>query len=166
MKKILGLVLILLIIVGTWLFVREWNRTLPLAVGTGDIGGKSTGLASGDKRPAGQKVRSNLSRIAENPLRYENQRMKVTGRVRGAAKLASNRNIYTITDGKDRLLVIDDKAPPKEYWPRTVNGVVKVIGPPVGGLRYAYLVDVKKPARIDTPRWQDIKHYFTRSPNK
>ena len=166
MRKVLGLIAVLFTVVCAALFVRQWRSTTPPAVGTGDIAGQSADLPARDQRPLGQKVRSKLSRITENPTRFKNQRVTVTGRVRGAAKLASNRNIYTVTDGKNRLLVIDDKAPPREYWPRTVSGVVKVIGPPVGGLRHAYLVDVRKPARIDTPRWSEVKHYFSRSPNR
>lgn len=166
MRKIISLALVVLMIVGAVAFVRKWRSTTPLAFGTGDLKGKSTDRAARDNRPLGQKVRSKLRGITDNPARFQNKRVTVSGRVRGAAKLASNRNIYTISDGDDRLLVIDDKAPPREHWPRKVSGVVKVVGPPIGGLQYAYLVDVKNPAKFTAPQWSDIKHYFTKSPNQ
>jgi hypothetical protein len=151
---------------GGWVFFKAWRGTTPLAVGTGRIAGTSTDLAGRDQRGIGTKARSKLRGITDNPLRYKDKRVTVTGRVRGAGKLASNRNIYTLAEGNDRILVIDDKTRPKEYWPRTVSGVVKVVGPPVGGLNYAYIVDVKNPAKFTAPQWSEIKDYFTRSPNR
>jgi hypothetical protein len=165
MRKIISFILVACIVVGAVLFVGKWRTTTPWAVGTGDIAGKSRDLAARDKRPVTAKVKSKIGGITENPTRFQNQRVTVTGRVRGAGKLASNRNIYTLSDGDDRLLVIDDKARPKEYWARTVSGVVKVIGPPIGGLRYAYLVDVREPAKFVAPTWDDLKDYFSKSAN-
>lgn len=165
MKKILNVAMLVLMVFGAVLFVRGWRKTSPLGVGTGEISGKSLDPRARDERPLGQKVRSKLRDITDNPLRYKDQPMTVTGRVRGAGKLASNRNIYTISEGDDRLLVIDDKKPPTEYYRRTVKGIVKVIGPPVGGLQYAYLVDVKEGVKFNPPRWSEIKDYFSRSPN-
>jgi len=165
MRKIIGLIFVILMFVGAWGFFRAWRGTTPLGVGTGRIAGKETDLAGRDKRGLGAKTRSKLRGITDNPLRYKDQRVSVSGRVRGAGKLAANRNIYTLVDGNERILVIDDKPTPKEYWKQTVNGTVKVIGPPVGGLNYAYIVDVKNPAKFTAPRWQDIKDYFSRGPN-
>ncbi len=165
MKKIFNLALVFLMFVGMALFVRSWRKTSPQGMGTGDIAGKSSDLAARDQRPLGQKVRSKLREISDNPLRFKDQRMTIKGRVRGAGKLASNRNIYTITEGRDSLLVIDDKTPPKDYWTRTVSGVVKVVGPPVGGLQRAYLVDVKEGVKFNAPKWSELKDYFTRSAN-
>jgi hypothetical protein len=165
MRKITGLILGVLMVVGLVGFVRQWRYTTAPAYGTGDIAGNSADRAARDSRGIGTKMRERFRNITQNPLRYQDQRVTVTGRVRGATKLASNRNIYTLTQGDYRLLVIDDKAPPREYWPRTVNGTVKVIGPPVGGLQYAYVTDVREPAKFNAPRWQDIKHYFDQGPN-
>lgn len=165
MGKILKIVLVVLICIGAFFFVKRWRSTTPVSVGTGDIAGNSADLASRDNRSATDKAKSKLAGITDNPTRFENQRVTVTGRVRGAGKLASNRNVYTLANGNDRILVIDDKAPPKEYWARTVSGVVKVVGPPVGGLRYAYLVDVREPAKFNAPSWSELKNYFTKSAN-
>jgi hypothetical protein len=165
MRKLVSLAFLILMVIGAWAFLKSWRGVSPLGVGTGRIAGKSSDVADRDKRGLGEKARSSLTGITEDPLRYKDKRVSVTGRVRGPGKLASNRNIYTLAAGDDRLLVIDDKAPPKEYWPRTVTGVVKVVGPPIGGLQYAYIVDVKNPAKFNAPKWQDLKDYFTRSPN-
>jgi hypothetical protein len=166
MRKLVTVAFLVLMAVGAWAFVKSWRSTTPLAVGTGKIAGTSSDLAARDERGLGAKTRAKFSGITDDPLRYKDQKVTVTGRVRGAAKLASNRNIYTLAEGDDRILVIDDKPAPKEAWPRTVNGVVKVVGPPVGGLRYAYVVDVREPAKFKAPQWQDIKDYFTGSPNR
>jgi len=165
MRKIIPLIFLILIALGAWTFFKAWRGTTPMGAGTGRIAGKETDLAGRDSRGLGAKTRSKLRGITDDPLRYQNQRISISGRVRGPGKLAANRNIYTLSDGNDRILVIDDKAPPKEYWPRTVNGVVKVVGPPIGGLRHAYLVDVREPAKFTAPKWQDIKNYFSQGPN-
>lgn len=164
MRKIIGIVLLILMVVGMWSFTKSWRKVSPLGVGTGAIAGVSTDQASRDQRGLGEKTRAKFSGILDNPTRFQDKRVTVTGRVRGAGKLASNRNIYTLTEGDDRILVIDDKAAPKEYWPRTVSGVVKVVGPPVGGLQYAYIVDVKQGVKFNPPTWQELKNYFS-SPN-
>ena len=166
MGRIIGLILVLGMLWGAIQFVRQWNATTPPGVGSGRIAGKSQNLPARDKRPVSAKVKSQLVQITENPARFESKRATVRGRVRGAMKYASNRNMYLLVEGDNRLLVIDDKKPPREYWPRTVSGTVKVIGPPVGGLQYAYLVDVKKGVRIDPPKWTDIAHFFTDKYNK
>ncbi len=165
MRKIIGLILVVLMVVGLFGFVRQWRSTTAPAYGTGDIAGNSADRAERDQRGVGTKMRERFRNITEQPTRFENQRVTVTGRVRGATKIASNRNIYTLTQGDYRLLVIDDGPRPREYWPRTVNGDVKLIGPPMGGLQYAYVVDVEEPAKFNAPQWNDIRQYFTRSPN-
>jgi hypothetical protein len=159
MRKIIGLILVVLMVVGLFGFIRQWRSTTAPAYGTGDIRGNSA------ERGVGTKMRERFRNITQTPTRYENQRVTVTGRVRGATRIASNRNVYTLTQGDYRLLVIDDGPRPREYWPRTVNGVVKLIGPPVGGLQYAYVVDVDQPAKFDAPQWNDIRQYFTKGPN-
>ena len=53
---------------------------------------------------------------------------------------------------------MDDKSPPKEYWPRTVSGTVKVVKPPLGK-GYAYIVSVKGNPNINL-KWQDVSSFF------
>ena len=165
MWKFIGLVLVVLMVVGLFGFVRQWRGTTAPTYGTGDIAGNSADRAQRDERGAGTKMRERFRAITQNPTRYKSQRVTITGRVRGATKIASNRNVYTLTQGKYRLLVIDDGPRPREYWPRTVKGVVQLIGPPVGGLQYAYVVDVGQPAKFNAPQWNDIRQYFTKGPN-
>ncbi|MBV9864828.1 MAG: hypothetical protein JO316_05730 [Abitibacteriaceae bacterium] len=155
------LILVVLIALGAFYFVKKWHSVTPWGTETGKIGGASRDLPARDKRSVPQKVGSQLHEIVTNPTRFENKRATVNGRVRGASKYASNRNIYMLTDGNDRILVIDDKQPPQEYWPRAVSGTVKVIGPPIGGLQYAYIVDVKQGVKVNPPTWSEVSHFFT-----
>ncbi|MDF2439427.1 MAG: hypothetical protein JWN98_411 [Abditibacteriota bacterium] len=161
MRRLMGCGLTILMLIGAFLFVRQWRSTTPWAVGTGDIQGKSKDLPARDARGVGTKTKSTLAQIASDPTRFEGRRMTVTGRVRGAGKYASNRNIYTLAEGDYRILVVDDKKPPREYWTRTVSGEVKVFGPKVGGLNRAYLVDVKQGIKINPPQWSEVSHFFT-----
>ena len=87
------------------------------------------------------------------------------GRVRGPGRLSSNRNIYMLTDEGESILIIDDGPAPTEYQLRGVTGVVKVIGPAIGNLRRAYIVNLRQGAKFVAPTWSDIKNYFTKSPN-
>jgi hypothetical protein len=160
-RKIISLVALVAMLFGAYWFVKGWRSTTPWAVGTGRIQAKSEDIPERDERGVGTKTRSTLGEIAANPTRFQGKRMTVTGRVRSAGKYASNRNIYTLVSGDDRILVIDDKAPPREYWPRTVTGVVQVIGPKVGGLNRAYLVDVKQGVKVNPPKWETVSRFFT-----
>lgn len=160
-RRLFGCALTILMLFGAFMFVRQWRSTTPWAVGTGNIQGNSKDLPARDSRGVGTKTKSTLAQIADNPTRFEGKRMTVTGRVRGAGKYASNRNIYNLVQGDYRILVIDDKKPPREYWTRTVSGVVKVIGPKVGGLNRAYLVDVKQGVKINPPQWSEVSRFFT-----
>lgn len=166
MGGLFRLVLVVLMVIGAYYFVQRWRSVTPLGVGTGNIGGVSTDLPARDTRSLPQKAASQIHEITTHPTRFENQHVTVTGRVRGPAKYASNRNIYTLVEDEgDKILVIDDKAPPDEYAKRTVSGTVKVIGPPVGGLQYAYLVDVKEGVKFNPPQWNEIKHFFDKQYN-
>ena len=157
MAKLLGcLGLILMVIGGVW-FARRWNRFPDQGESTGLIA-KRNNVKTPD---AAEKTRSTLQQIAEEPTRFKGQTKTVTGRVRDANKIASNRNMYTLIDGDARIMVIDDKPAPKPYYPRTVTGVVQVIGPPVGGLNYAYVTDVKSGVKVNPPSWEEVKVFFT-----
>jgi hypothetical protein len=158
MRRLLGCFTVLVMLVGAFYFVRGWNGVSPWGASTGSIGQAQRGQT---EPGVGHKTVSTLSQIAQNPTRFKGKRMTVKGRVRGATKIASNRNLYMLTDGDYRVLVIDDKAPPKDYWPRTVNGEVRVIGPQIGGLNYAYLVDAKPGVRIDPPKREEVEHFFS-----
>ena len=162
MRGLFRLVMLVIVVIGGYYFVQQWRSVTPWGVQTGKISGVSRDLPARDKRPVTEKVASPIREITENPTRFENKKVTVTGRVRGAAKYASNRNIYMLTaDEENKILVIDDKKPPDERWPRTVKGTVKVIGPPVGGLQYAYIVDVKEGVKFTPPRWDQVQHYFS-----
>lgn len=134
---------------------RQWRSTTEWGVGTGRIGGRSEPTGS---TPAARDKRSALTQVASNPEKWAGKRVTVSGRVRGNTRYASNRNLYRLTDGKSTLLIVDDKAPAKEYSLRSVTGVVKVVSPPVGN-SYAYIVSVKGDPQIDL-KWQDVQKFF------
>ncbi len=161
MRKLIGLVALIIMLFGAYWFVRGWRSTTPWAVGTGRIQGSSKDIPARDERGAGTKTRSTIGEITANPTRFEGKRMTVTGRVRSAGKYASNRNMYMLVSGDDRILVIDDKAPPREYWPRTVTGTVQTIGPKIGGINRAYLVSVREGVKINPPKWETVSRFFT-----
>ena len=161
MRKLGGCLMLIVFAVGAYFFYQQWRTTTPWGVGTGKIGGRSEDIPARDKRSPVAKTRSVIFQIAENPTRFTDKTVTVTGRVRGAGRLASNRNIYRLTDGEHRLLVIDDKAPPKDYALRTVKGKVKLLKPPIGNASYAYLVSVKEGAKIDELTWNEAKGFFT-----
>jgi hypothetical protein len=161
MRAVGRLIFLIIVVVGAWLFLHRWHSTTPWAVGTGNIGGKSVGTQTHNPKPVARQSHDLLHEIAQNPTRYKDKKVTVTGRVHGTTKYASNRNMYSLYNGPDRILVIDDKKAPEMDRLRTVSGVVKVIGPSVGGLNYAYLVDVKQGVRYDEPKWGDVAHFFT-----
>jgi hypothetical protein len=153
MKKLLGAVLLLVILVGAYFFVQSWKATASWGVGTGKIAGRSTG---GPSTPTGKN--SLIKQIAENPQKFAGKHVSISGRVRGSSKYASNRNLYRLTDGQYSLLVLDDKETPIEYAQRWVAGTVKVVKPPLGK-SYAYVVSVKRNPDIDL-KWTDVKTFF------
>jgi hypothetical protein len=161
MRKLAGCVTLLVFLVGAFFFVRQWRSTAPWGAGTGTIAGNSHDSATRDKRSPVVKARSTLAQIIDNPTRFTNKTVTVTGRVRGAGRLASNRNIYRLTQGEYRLLVIDDKPPPKDLALRTVSGRVKLIKPPLGTSSYAYLVSVKEGVKFNEPSWREVSGWFT-----
>jgi hypothetical protein len=155
MKKLFGAILLLLFLVGAYFFVQSWKGTAPWGVGTGKLAARSGGSGSAST-PASKT--SLIRQISDNPQKFVGKRVTVSGRVRGNSKYASNRNTYRITDGQYSLLVVDDKSAPKEYWPRTVSGTVKVVKPPLGK-GYAYIVSVKGNPNINL-KWQDVSSFF------
>lgn len=161
MRKLFGCLTVIAMIFGGVWFVRQWNGVTPWGASTGSIGRNRSGEPT-----TAQKTKSTLQQIAENPTRFKGQRQTVKGRVRNATKIASNRNLYLLVDGDARVLVIDDKAAPQNYYPRSATGVVQVIGPPIGGLNYAYVTDVKSGVKVNPPRWQDVARFFTEKYDK
>ena len=159
MRKVFGCLTVIAMIFGGYWFVRSWNGVTPWGEGTGSIG-------HNNKVPVAQKTKSTLQQIADNPTRFKGSRQTVRGRVRNATKIASNRNLYLLVDGDARVLVIDDKAAPQAYYPRAVTGTVQTIGPPIGGLNYAYVTDVKSGVKVNAPRWQDVAKFFTEKYDK
>jgi hypothetical protein len=155
MKKLFGAIVLLLFLVGAYLFVKSWKGTAPWGVGTGSLAHR----AGTSPETTSEAKTSLIRRISDNPQQYSGKRVTVSGRVRGNVKYASNRNTYRLTDGQYSLLVVDDKATPKEYWPRTVSGTVKVVKPPLGK-GYAYIVSVKGNPNINL-KWQDVAGFFT-----
>ena len=164
MRRLLGCGTLIVILIGAVFFVRGWNRVTTWGTSTGTIARQISRRAETAGERVGQAVaetrNSTLRDIARNPLRFEGQRKTVTGRVRSVTKIASNRNLYLLVEGNDRILVIDDKAPPKPYYPRTVSGVVRTIGPQAMGHNYAYLVDVKSGVKVNPPRWPEVQSFF------
>lgn len=161
MRKLGSLIALIVMAIGAFFFVKQWHSVTPWGTETGKIGGSSRDLPTRDKRTVAAKASSQMHEIVSNPTRFENKQATITGRVRSASKYASNRNIYTLVNGDDRILVIDDKAPPLEYRLRTVKGTVKIIGPPIGGWQYAYIVSVKEGVKVNPPTWSNISHFFT-----
>jgi len=155
-------------VVLAYLFFLSWRGTRSWGTGTGNIGGRSSSVErgnGGNKSGAPAKgstpstgARTALSQISANPEKWRGKRVVVSGRVRGNTRYASNRNLYRLTDGTSSLLIVDDKAPPKEYSLRSIGGVVKVVKPPLGK-GYAYIVNVKGDPKIDL-KWQDVKGFF------
>ncbi len=156
MRRLLGCGTLIVILIGAYFFVQGWNKVTSWGTPAGSIARQMK--ASGDT--VGKQASSVLHQIAQNPMRFQGKRQTVTGRVRSATKIASNRNMYLLVDGDDRILVIDDKAPPKPYYPRTVSGVVQIIGPQIGGQNYAYLTDVKSGVKVDPPKLKDVEKFF------
>ncbi|MDQ3814688.1 MAG: hypothetical protein M3347_12150, partial [Armatimonadota bacterium] len=152
MGRIIGLILLVAALWASIQFVRQWRSSPPKRAGTGRIA---------NKRPPTAKTLVRLAQIAQNPARYENKRVTITGRVQGAVRYVANGTMYLLVDGNSRLPVIADKKPPQENEKRTVTGVVKVIRAPWGGLQYAYLVDLKKGVSFDPPKWTEIARFFT-----
>ena len=155
MKKLLGALLLLLFLVGTYFFVLRWKATTSWGVGTGAIARRNVNSPV-VSTPATKS--SLIKQISQNPQKFRGKRVHVSGRVRGNSKYASNRNLYRITDGQYSLLVVDDKAAPVEYSQRWIAGTVKVLQPPVGS-GYAYIVSVKGNPNIDL-KWQDVQKFF------
>ena len=155
MRKLFGCLMVIVFLVLAYFFFLAWRGTKPLGMGTGNIGGRSGAAPS---TPAAHGKGSALTQIAANPQKWEGKRVTVSGRVRGNTRYASNRNLYRLTDGKSTLLIVDDKAPAKEYSLRSVKGVVKVVKPPVGK-GYAYIVSVKGDPKIDLD-WKDVEGFF------
>lgn len=160
MRKLGGCLVLIVFAVGAYFMWQQWRSVTPWGVGTGQIAGRSEDIPARDKRSPVVKARSTLVQIVDNPTRFTEKTVTVTGRVRGAGRMASNRNIYRLSDGEHRLLVIDDKSLPKDYALRTVTGKVKLIKPPLGTASYAYLVSVKEGARFDEPDWNELKNWF------
>jgi hypothetical protein len=161
MRKFGGCLTLIVFLIGAYFFVQLWRSTMPRGIGTGLIRASSDDLPKRDKRTAATRGRLALIQVVENPGRFADKTVSVTGRVRGAGRLASNRNIYRLTDGQYRLIVIDDKAPPKEFELRTVSGKVKLLKPPLGNASYAYLVSVKEGVKFDELAWNEAKGWFT-----
>ena len=156
MRRLLGCGMMIALLVGAFFFVQGWNRVTNWGTGTGRIATEKSARGEEKSLSAGSQLRQ----IARNPTRFEGKRATVTGRVRSATKLASNRNMYLLVEGDDRILVIDDKAPPRPYYPRTVSGIVRTFGPQAFGHNYAYLVDVKSGVKVDPPRWSEVQKFF------
>ena len=156
MRRLLGCGTLIVILIGAYFFVKGWNKVTSWGTPTGSIARQMK--AGGEA--AGTQATSLLHQIAQNPARFQGKRQRVTGRVRSATKIASNRNMYLLVEGNDRILVIDDKAAPKPYYPRTVSGVVQTIGPQIAGQNYAYLTDVKSGVKVDPPKLQDVEKFF------
>ena len=170
MRRLLGCGTVILMLIAALFFVRGWNSVTSWGSGTGNInrelasrgepsasGGTS---APGVATAAGQKIDSTLRQIADNPLKFKGQKKTVRGRVRASTKIASNRNLYLVVEGDSRVLVIDDKAPPRMYYPRSATGVVQTVAG-FGGKQYAYVTDVKSGVKVNPPKWQDIAKFFT-----
>ena len=164
MRRLLGCGALIVILIGAVFFVRGWNRVTTWGTSTGTIARQISERAETAGERVGQAVEetrnSTLRDIARNPLRFEGQRKTVTGRVRSVTKIASNRNLYLLVEGNDRIVVIDDKAPPRAYNVRTVSGVVRTVGPRIAGRNYAYLVDVKSGVKVNPPKLSDIEKFF------
>lgn len=156
MRRLLGCGAIIALLIGAYFFVRGWNKVTTWGTGTGSIARQAQGRGEASGAPRAPL----LQQIAQNPARFKGKRATVTGRVRSATKIASNRNMYLLVEGNDRILVIDDKAPPKPFYPRTVSGVVQTIGPQALGQNYAYLVDVKSGVKVNPPRWAEVQSFF------
>ena len=160
MKAIGRLILVILIVIGGWLFVHRLNSTTPWAVGTGSIGGTDAGtlVNANTATPAKADL---ISQVANDPKHYEGQSITLDGRVHGYTKYASNRNMYTLQGTTGRVLVIDDKADaPQIDRERSATGIVHVLGAPIGP-KYAYLYAVSGGAKYEAPSWTAIAHFFT-----
>ena len=156
MRRLLGCGMMIVLLIGAYFFVRGWNKVTTWGTGTGSIAAQKTGRGEAGGASAGSRLRQ----IAQNPARFKDKRATVTGRVRSSTRLASNRNMYLLVEGNDRILVIDDKAPPRPYYPRTVSGIVHTFGPQAFGQNYAYLVDVKSGVKVNAPRWNEVQKFF------
>lgn len=152
MKKAFGCLMMIVFLILAYFFFQSWRGIKSWGVGTGNISGPSSSAPS---TPGATNKRSALSQVAASPQKWNGKRVTVSGRVRGNTRYASNRNLYRLTDGKSTLLVVDDKAPAKEYSLRSVKGIVKVVKPPVGN-GYAYIVSVKGDPKIDL-KWDQVK---------
>lgn len=156
MRRLLGCGMMIVLLVGAYFFVRGWNKVTTWGTGTGSIASQKAARGEAEGAPTGSQLRQ----VSQNPTRFNGKRATVTGRVRSSTKLASNRNMYLLVEGQDRILVIDDKAPPKPYYPRTVSGIVHTVGPQALRQNYAYIVDVKSGVKVDPPRWSEIQKFF------
>ena len=156
MRRLLGCGMVIVLLVGAYFFVKGWNKVTTWGTGTGSIAAQKAGRGEA----GGASTGSQLKQVSQNPARFKDKRVTVTGRVRSSTKLASNRNMYLLVEGNDRILVIDDKAPPRPYYPRTVSGIVHTFGPQAFGQNYAYLVDVKSGVKVDPPRWSEVQKFF------
>lgn len=152
MRNLIKFVLIVVVVIGGYFMVKSWKGTPSWGVGTGNI---NAGGAPDVATPS----KSLISQISENPRKFVGKRVTISGRVRGNQKYAANRNLYRLTDGNDSLVVIDDKSAPKEYWQRSVSGIVKVVRPPLGA-GYAYVVAVKSDPKLEL-KWADVASFFS-----
>ena len=158
MRKVFGCLMTIGFLVLMYVFFLAWRGTRPAGVGTGNIGGRSSSATGARSTPATPKG-SALSQIASNPRKWNGKRVTISGRVRGNARYATNRNLYRLIDGKSTLLIVDDQTPPKEYSLRSVSGTVRVVKPPIGK-GYAYVVSVKGDPKIDL-KWPEVKGFFS-----
>lgn len=153
MRKLIALILLVLFFVAGYFAFKLWQGTAPWGGSTGAMA-RHGGVSAAKTTIAPSLIRQ----ISENPQKFAGKHVAVSGRVRGNSKYASNRNIYRLTDGQYSILIVDDKTAPKEYWPRTASGVVKVVKPPLGK-GYAYIVSVKGNPNINL-KWQDVAGFF------
>jgi hypothetical protein len=156
MRRLLGCGMVIVMLIAALFFVRGWNAVTTWGTGTGNINREIQERAPTVRRGA----ESALRQISQNPIKFKGQKKTVRGRVRAATKIASNRNLYLLVEGDSRVLVIDDKAPPRVYYPRQVTGVVQTVAG-FGGKEYAYVTDVKSGVKVNPLKWQDIAKFFT-----
>jgi len=161
MRKLLAFGFTCVFLVLGALFVYQWSRTTAVGVGTGRIAGENGDLPARTSNSDAEKA-SNLAKIVQNPAAYAGKTVALKGRVRGPLRLASNRTAYRLIDasGQHSLLVVDDRAAPKEYWSRSVSGQVKLLKAPIGNIQYPYIVSLQSGAKYDLT-WKDAKIFFT-----
>ena len=161
MKKLLGCGFMAVFLALAGLFAYQWNRTAATGAGTGRIAARDADSAAHRAPETESSGASNLARVAQHPAQYAGKTLTVKGRVRGPLRLASNRTVYRLVDesGKNSLLVVDDREPPKEYWARSITGRVQLLKAPVGDLQYPYIVSLEEDVRYDL-KWDEVKSFF------